>query len=75
MSGFRLTPAQLAELTVPGREHENLAAFRELGEGAGICEKLRTDEQQGIAGSPDDLDSRRKVFGDNRFPEPPLESG
>jgi len=39
-SSFQVTPAQLALLTVPGKEEENLENLEEFGRGPGLCEKL-----------------------------------
>ena len=74
MGDFRLTPAQLSLLTVPGKEQENLATLREYGGGTGICEKLLSDSQNGISGASHDIISRREVYGENVAREVPLES-
>jgi hypothetical protein len=71
---FDVSPVQLSELTVPGREQQSLDMLYRLGGGQGICDKLLTDPLRGIDGSLEDLALRREAFGENRFPEPPFES-
>lgn len=72
---FELSPEDLAQLFVSGRDKENLEALRRFGDGRGVCEKLKTDEFRGVNGSPDDLQMRQEVFGKNILPEAALESG
>lgn len=74
MERFQVSPAQLALLTVPGKEEENRLKLAELGGGPGICAKLLSDVHGGVPGSPDDLASRRSVFGENKFRVTEIES-
>lgn len=74
METFQVSPAQLALLTVPGKEEENLAKLGELGRGPGLCEKLLSNEHNGVPGSPEDLASRRSVFGENKTRVAEIES-
>jgi hypothetical protein len=71
---FGVSPVQLSELTIPGREMENVSVLLRLGSGPGIVSKLLTDAQNGISGSVEDLQMRRSAFGENRFSEPPFDS-
>ena len=71
---FGISPVELNELTVPGRESLNRAALVVLGDGGGICDRLLTHPTRGIIGTSGDISSRRRAFGENRFPEPPFDS-
>ena len=74
MERFAVSPAQLGLLAVPGKEEENRLKLAELGGGPGICSKLLSDEHRGVPGSPEDLASRRGVFGENKTRVPEIES-
>ena len=74
MASFQISPAQLALLTVPGKEEENLKTLAEFGGGPGICAKLLCDEHRGVSGAPEDLATRRSVFGENKTRVAEIES-
>jgi hypothetical protein len=73
-SPFNLTPVDLEQLHVPGREAENLQVLRTMGGADGLCEKLKTSPSRGVDGSPEDLELRRRIFGENTYKAEPLES-
>jgi hypothetical protein len=72
-SSFDLSPLDLDQLHVPGREEENMKSLRTYGGGEGLCTKLKSNPTRGIDGSPEDIALRQSVFGRNVFKEIPLE--
>ena len=72
---FAVTAVELAALTVPGREADNLAALAALGGGQGIARRLHVDPDVGLSADPTETFTDRTIaFGINVFPCQPYES-
>jgi Ca2+ transporting ATPase len=70
-SQFDASVMQLREL-MDNRGPEGIAKIQQqFGNVLGICNALRSSPNQGLSGSPKDLDHRREVFGANVIPPKP----
>ena len=61
------------DVYVPQNLKESKKKLAKLGGPETLLHMLKSDAREGIAGTDEDLESRRIQFGDNLVPEKPLE--
>ncbi|KAL1449107.1 hypothetical protein WDU94_000340 [Cyamophila willieti] len=67
---YGITLRQLREL-MELRGREGIAKINEYGGVPDLCRKLYTSPNEGLAGSQNDMEHRREVFGSNTIPSKP----
>ncbi|OTF77092.1 plasma membrane calcium-transporting ATPase 3-like protein [Euroglyphus maynei] len=70
-SGFEITVMELREL-MDSRGQESISKIQQkYGSVMNLCQKLRTSQNEGLSGDPQDLELRKQVFGANVIPPKP----
>jgi len=62
----RITIEKLLELVDP----KNPALLKELGGASGLAEKLHSNIEKGLSNDIQILEEQKKIYGDNKLPEP-----